>query len=104
MTSDVFVILSTLPPDHADRIAEALVGERLVACVNLTGVRSIYRWEGAVQRDEEVLAIIKTTRERIEAVKARLRELHPYQVPELLALPVADGLPAYLDWVRTETA
>jgi len=105
MTSDVLVVLSTMPPALAERLAETLVGERLAACVNLVGpVRSIYRWEGAIHKDEELLAVIKTTAARADALIARLRELHPYQVPEILAVPVAQGLPAYLEWVRGETA
>ena len=103
--TDVLVLLSTLPPADADRIAEALVGERLAACVNLVGpVRSVYRWDGAITKDAELLAIIKTTAARRDALAARLRELHPYQVPELIELAVTGGLPAYLDWVRAETA
>lgn len=104
MPSDVLVALSTLPPADADRIATALVEERLAACVNLVGpVRSVYRWQGAVQRDDEILAVIKTTSARLGALGERLRELHPYEVPELVALPVSAGLPAYLTWVRGET-
>ena len=103
--ADVLVLLSTFPPADADRIAEALVTERLAACVNLVGpVRSIYRWDGALTKDTEQLAIIKTTAARRDALAARLRELHPYQVPELLELAVTGGLPAYLDWVRSETS
>jgi periplasmic divalent cation tolerance protein len=99
----VVLVLSTVPPADADRIAGALVEERFAACVNLMPVRSVYRWQGAIQRDDELLAIIKTTAERAPALTARLRELHPYDVPEILVVPVADGLPAYLDWVAGET-
>ena len=104
-TTDVVVALSTLPPTQAESIAETLVGERLAACVNLVApVRSIYRWDGAIQKDAEVLAVIKTTAARVDALTARLREIHPYQVPELIVLPVERGLTAYLDWVRAEAA
>lgn len=90
--------------DSAQQLADALVGERLAACVNiLPGVRSTYRWEGAVERADEVLLIIKTTGERLPALAARLPQLHPYDIPELLALPVAAGLPAYLHWVAAES-
>jgi periplasmic divalent cation tolerance protein len=99
----IVLVLSTVPPADADRIAGALVEERFAACVNLMPVRSVYRWQGAIQRDDELLAIIKTTAERAPALTARLRELHPYDVPEILVVPVADGLPAYLDWVAGET-
>jgi periplasmic divalent cation tolerance protein len=87
--------------DSALAMAEALVGERLAACVNrLPGVVSTYRWQGAVTSDTETLLLIKTTAGRFEALKARLLQLHPYELPELLAVPVERGHPAYLDWVR----
>lgn len=105
MSSDVIVVLSTMPPAAAEAIAETLVGERLAACVNLVGpVRSIYRWQGEVQKEAEQLAVIKTTAARRDALIARLAELHPYDVPEILVLPVDHGLAGYLDWVRGETA
>ncbi|GAB3350439.1 divalent-cation tolerance protein CutA [Lysobacter tyrosinilyticus] len=88
----------------ADRIARALVAERLAACVNrLPGVQSTYRWQGAVEQADEVLLLIKTTADRLDAMTARLRVLHPYELPELIAVEVRAGLPAYLDWVATET-
>jgi periplasmic divalent cation tolerance protein len=88
----------------AERLAEALVGERLAACVNvLPGLRSVYRWQGAVERTDEVLLLIKTTRDRLDALAARVRALHPNELPELLAVEAAGGLPAYLDWVVAET-
>ncbi|WP_266156993.1 divalent-cation tolerance protein CutA [Dyella silvatica] len=86
----------------AQRLAETLVGESLAACVNrLPGVLSTYRWQGAVTTDDEVLLLIKTTAERFEALKTRLLELHPYELPELIAVPVDRGHATYLDWVRT---
>ena len=88
----------------AERLAETLVGERLAACVNvLPGVRSVYRWQGAVERADEVLLLIKTTRDRLDAVAARVRALHPYELPELLAVEAVGGLPDYLDWVAAES-
>lgn len=99
--SDVLVCLCTCP-DRAtgQRIAEALVGEGLAACVNLLpGVHSVYRWHGAVEHADEVLLLAKTTRARMDALQSRLLELHPYELPELLAVEAAGGLPAYLDWV-----
>ena len=103
--NDFFVILSTCPDTGtAERLGTTLVEESLAACVNvLPGVRSIYRWNDAVQSDEEVLMIIKTTAARLEAARVRLVELHPYEVPEVVALPVADGHHAYLDWVSSST-
>ena len=99
------VVLSTFPgPDQAAAVARTLVEERLAACVNLVpAVRSIYRWQGAVQDDAEALAIIKTTDERLPALRERLAALHPYDVPEILALPVADGHAPYLAWLAAET-
>lgn len=92
-------------PETGARIAHTLVEERLAACVQMIpGVVSTYRWEGAVNVDTETLLLIKTTRARIDALKARLPALHPYEVPELLILDVADGLPPYLDWVGNVTA
>jgi periplasmic divalent cation tolerance protein len=97
----VLVAISTFPtPEKAAEIARVLVDEQLAACVNLLpAVRSIYRWQGAVQDDAETLAIIKTTTERYDAMVARLVALHPYDVPELIALPIAAGHAPYLDWV-----
>lgn len=98
--------LSTCPDaETAKKIAGALVEERLAACVNrLPGLQSTYRWQGKIHEDLEVLLLIKTTRERFEALRARLIELHPYEMPELVAFEIADGLPAYLDWLARETA
>ena len=94
------VCLVTTPPDQAHPIAEALVERGLVACVNIVaGVQSVYRWKGAVEHDEEALLVIKTTRAAVPAVDAALGELHPYETYELVALDVAGGAAAYLDWI-----
>jgi len=100
--SDVILVLTTVADDaRADALARALVDERLAACVNLHGpMASIYRWKGRVAQDAERQLIIKTTRARLRALEARLRDLHPYELPELLVLPVAGGSSAYLNWVR----
>ena len=100
--SQVVVILVT-GPDHATlaHIGRTLLNECLVACVNIVeGVTSIYRWHGEVREEAEVLGILKTTEPRLERVKGRIGELHPYDVPEVLVLPVSDGSAEYLDWVR----
>ncbi|HEX7369763.1 MAG TPA: divalent-cation tolerance protein CutA [Rhodanobacteraceae bacterium] len=97
--------LSTCPDaETATRIARVLVEERLAACVNrIPGIHSTYRWQGEIRDDAEILLLIKTTRERFDGLRARLAELHPYDVPELIALDIGDGLPAYLDWIGAET-
>lgn len=102
----VLACLTTCPDaETAERIAEALVGEGLAACVNLLpGVTSIYRWQGVVERSAEVLLVIKTTESGFAALRDRLVELHPYELPELIAVQVGLGLAAYLDWVREEVA
>ncbi len=99
--ADVRIVLSTLPSsDVAASIARTLIEERLCACVNiLPAIRSIYRWQGTVHDEPEVLALIKTTAERYDALAERLRALHPYEVPEILALDVAAGAASYLAWV-----
>ena len=99
------VIHCTCPDDAtADRIATALVEERLAACVQrLPGLRSTYRWEGRVEQADEVLLLIKTAAARIPQVFDRVRSLHPHDVPELLALDVRDASPAYLDWVLAQS-
>jgi periplasmic divalent cation tolerance protein len=85
----------------AQEIAEALVGEQLAACVNrVPGISSTYRWQGTVTTDREELLLIKTTAGRFDALKTRLLALHPYELPEVIAVPVEFGHTAYLDWVR----
>jgi periplasmic divalent cation tolerance protein len=100
------VVFSTFPDaDTAARIARTLVDEQLAACVNVVpAVRSIYRWEGKVCDEAEALAVIKTTAAGYAALAARLTELHPYQVPEVIALPLADGHPPYLAWLADQVA
>ena len=104
--SAVRVVLLTAPDAGcAERLARALVDERLAACVNIVpGVRSFYRWEGAVQDDAELLLVAKTQASRGAALAARVKELHPYDLPEVLELPAVGGSDAYLDWIRTESS
>jgi periplasmic divalent cation tolerance protein len=105
MATDVFLVLTTVPDTAtAQDIADALVGGGLAACVTaLPMARSTYRWQGTVERADEIPLMIKTTRERLDALTEALRSRHPYEVPEILALPVETGLPAYLDWVAAAT-
>ncbi len=104
--SHPLLVLSTCPDaETAARIARALVEERLAACVSrIPGMASTYRWQDEIREDAEVWLLIKTTRDRFDALRGRLVELHPYEVPELLAIEVVDGHPAYLDWIATATA
>lgn len=102
--AEVVAVLTTAPSvEVAERIGETLVQERLAACANLVpGVRSIFRWKGAVSRESEVLVVIKTTHEALDPLRRRIVELHPYEVPEVIALDVRAGHAPYLDWVRAE--
>ena len=95
------IVLSTFPADEdAAPLARALVEERLAACVNiLPPMSSIYRWEGRVEQATEHQLIVKTTTARVDALRARLVELHPYDVPEIIVLPASTAAPSYLDWV-----
>ncbi|MDW8478867.1 MAG: divalent-cation tolerance protein CutA [Xanthomonadales bacterium] len=99
------IALSTAPSgEEAARLARALVEERIAACVSVVpGLRSIYRWQGRLVEDEEWLLIIKTSPQAWPRLAARLPELHPYEVPELVALPVSAGSPAYLAWLGEAT-
>lgn len=94
-------------PDFAtaETICGALVTEGLCACANLiAGMRSIYRWKGAVERADEVVAILKTVRDRAAAVVAGIEARHPYDTPAIVFLPIAEGSTRYLEWIRSETA
>jgi periplasmic divalent cation tolerance protein len=100
------LLVFTNLPDRAaaERLADLLVEKKLAACVNiLAPCRSVYRWKSEVQHDEEHPMLIKTTRERYDALEQALREGHPYELPEIIAVPIERGLPAYLEWVRAET-
>ncbi|MFQ5747150.1 MAG: divalent-cation tolerance protein CutA [Gemmatimonadota bacterium] len=105
MSGRVAVVLVTGPDaDSLRRLADTVVAERLAACVNiLPVVESIYRWEGEVQREAESLAILKSSEDRLGDLRRRVCELHPYEIPEFLALPVGSGLDEYLAWVEDAT-
>jgi periplasmic divalent cation tolerance protein len=102
MSKAARLALCTAPdPATGERIAEALLGEGLAACVNIVpGLTSIYRWQGEVQRDAEVLLLIKTTAAAYPQLETRLLALHPYELPEILAVPIDNGLNGYLDWIE----
>jgi periplasmic divalent cation tolerance protein len=99
------LVLTNLPDRAAaERLADMLIAGQLAACVNiLAPCRSVYRWKGSVQHDEEHPMLIKTTAERYPALERALRAGHPYELPEIIAVPIVHGLPAYLDWVAAET-
>ncbi len=98
---EALIIFSTCPPAAAPAIARTLVEEKLAACVNvLAGVHSVYRWQGRIEDAAETLLIIKTTTDHYDELEHRLRALHPYDVPEILAVPVARGYPPYVDWLQ----
>ena len=103
--SGALIVLVTVPSRaDGERIADVLVGEQLAACVNIVGpIRSIYRWEGEIARDDEHLLVIKTTRARYAAVEARVKAIHSYDTPEVVALPIEMGSAAYLQWLRGST-
>jgi len=102
---NLVIALTTMPDDaRADELARALVEERLAACVNVHGpMMSTYRWKGKVERDAERQLVIKTTRDRVPALDARIRELHPYELPEFIVIGVEEGSDAYLRWIEDET-
>lgn len=98
------VLITASSPDEGARIAGALVDERLAACVNrLDGISSVYWWKGKVEHEQETLLIAKTRGELVERLIARVKELHSYSVPEVIALPIEAGNPDYLNWIAEET-
>ena len=101
----VVAVLVSVPDEATgDRLASALVEDRLAACVKRSGpVRSVYRWQGAIEHDQEWTLSCITSAARVEELAARVRELHPYEVPEVIATPVVAGSADYLEWVRTNT-
>jgi periplasmic divalent cation tolerance protein len=102
--TDVVLVLSTVPDDASvEKVARALIDERLAACVNVhSPMLSIYRWKGTVERDSERQLVIKTTRAALPALEKRLRELHPYELPEFLVVEASGGSEKYLEWVAQE--
>lgn len=97
------LVMIAVPETHAEALASTLVKERLAACVQATPVRSMYRWEGAVQQSAEVLLLVKTVGERYPDLETRVRELHPYEVPEMTALAIDRMLPQYSEWLMEAT-
>ena len=102
---DTLLVITNVPDQASgERLAQELVARRLAACVNLLApCRSVYHWQGAIESAQEVPVLIKTTGARYETLQRAIVELHPYELPEIIAVPVVAGLPAYLDWVANET-
>jgi periplasmic divalent cation tolerance protein len=104
MTDKIVVFSNCGSAEEAEKVAKHLVETRVAACVNIiSGVRSIYRWKGAVEDASEWTLLIKTRRALLERVERELRKVHSYEVPELVALPIVDGLESYLQWIDDET-
>lgn len=102
--TDKVIVFSTCPSrEEGKRIAKALVEERLAACVNvIDGIVSIYRWHGTVHEGDETMLVVKSRRDLLARLQERLASIHSYEVPEAVAMPVVDGLPAYLEWMDRE--
>lgn len=104
-TTDIILVQTNLPDqDSAENIARHLVAAKLAACVNIMApCTSIYHWQGKIESTAEIPLLIKTTEQRYAAVEAAIRELHPYELPEIIYVTVSGGLPAYIQWVQQET-
>jgi periplasmic divalent cation tolerance protein len=104
MTDKIVVITTCGSQEEALKLAAALIEKRLAACVNISApVTSVYRWKEKVEKSEEWMLVIKTRRERFDELRIMLETAHSYELPELLAIPVVDGSPTYLDWLEIET-
>ncbi len=105
MPSDVLLVFTSLPDRAtAESLARTLIAEKVAACVNILGAcTSVYRWQGAVEQVDETPVLIKTTAARYAALEALIRRLHPYELPEIVAVPLTHGLPGYLQWVAEVT-
>ncbi len=104
MTTALLAVWTTVATrEAAQRVAEACVREKLAACVQLSTIDSVYEWQGALQQEAEVRLVLKTTAARYPALATRLRELHPYDLPAIFALPVAEASADYIAWVEAQT-
>ena len=103
MTDKIVVLSTCASAEEAERLARRVIDDRLAACVNvLSPVRSFYRWKGEIEDSAEWLLIIKTTRDKFDALRAALESAHTYEVPEVIAIPIVDGSPNYLSWIERE--
>ncbi len=105
MENGYCVVITTVPDrEAAERLAEGILGNRLAACIQMSDIRSCFIWDGGLQREEEVVLTIKTTGKRYAGLEAYIAEYHPYDVPEVIRLPITAGLPGYLSWLDEMTA
>jgi periplasmic divalent cation tolerance protein len=103
MTDKIVVLSTCASAEEAERLARRVIDDRLAACVNvLSPVRSFYRWKGEIEDSAEWLLIIKTTRDKFDALRAALESAHTYEVPEVIAIPIVEGSPNYLSWIERE--
>ena len=102
MTDKIVVLCTCASADDGERLSRALLAEKLAACVNVvTGIRSFFHWKGDIETADECLLLIKSSREQFDALREAIEKLHPYELPEILALPVLDGSPNYLHWLAS---
>lgn len=98
------MVITTAPdPEEAEKLARGILENRLAACVQMSDIRSLFFWDGGIQRDDEVSLFIKTTTKRYPALESYIRDYHPYDVPEIIQLPITAGLPEYLAWLDATT-
>lgn len=103
MSDYIIVTTTTDTKDRAHGMARVLIGEKLAACIEIQAIASIYPWKGEVCETEEWVLVMKTRADLYKGLEARILTLHTYELPQIIAVPIVDGLPGYLDWVRTET-
>ncbi|MBM3162807.1 MAG: divalent-cation tolerance protein CutA [Chlorobi bacterium] len=105
MNEEYCMVITTIPGrEEAEELAEGILENRLAACVQMTGIRSFFLWEGALQREAEILLLVKTTTARYPALEAYIGEYHPYDVPEIIRIPITAGLAGYLSWLDATTS
>ncbi len=102
-TDDLLIVYVTCPPNDSEKLAEAVINEKLAACVNILPAKSLYFWEGKLCRDKEALLIVKTTRGRYNDLESKIKKIHPYDTPEIVAIKAESVQADYLKWVHEQT-